>query len=271
MVISVPESIDQSPEPRRRWRSDFPESDHDRQVGVCCCCSCPESGNRAAISKGVVCRLFHSFWPADRCSLFSFLPSLLTHRFAWHLDAVSVVHQPIEDAVSQCGISDLLVPAGHRLLRGQDHRACSPVAQLTEETRRRTCPVSSTVASEVGSYWGNCTFPSGAFTHEILSWPVRIKEFREFLRFLEVVARSYVFKLPALDSFDKAEHSSQTELCPGDRTGLVGLYSAFAFNRATLWCDTVRAGCGYSIPTPSPFLPTPITEDRSIRPRAMRV
>ena len=32
---------------------------------------------------------------------------------------MSVVHQPVEDAVGQRGIADLLVPAGHRQLRGQ--------------------------------------------------------------------------------------------------------------------------------------------------------
>jgi len=56
---------------------------------------------------------------------------------------------------------------------------------------------------------------SGAVTHEILSGPVRIEEFREFLHFLEAVARSYIFKLPARDSFDKAEHSSQPDMLGG--------------------------------------------------------
>src|SRR6266446_10134886 len=37
---------------------------------------------------------------------------------------MSVVHQSVEDAVGERGISDLLVPAGHWQLRGQDHRAC---------------------------------------------------------------------------------------------------------------------------------------------------
>jgi hypothetical protein len=34
-----------------------------------------------------------------------------------------VVHQPVEDAIGQGGISDLFVPAGYRQLRSQDHRA----------------------------------------------------------------------------------------------------------------------------------------------------
>jgi hypothetical protein len=62
---------------------------------------------------------------------------------------------------------------------------------------------------------GECTLPSGAFAHGILAWPLRIEEFREFLRFLKRVARSYVFKLPAGDSFDKAEHGSQTDTLGG--------------------------------------------------------
>jgi hypothetical protein len=37
---------------------------------------------------------------------------------------MGVVHQPVEDPVGQRGIPDLLVPAGHRQLRGQDHRTC---------------------------------------------------------------------------------------------------------------------------------------------------
>jgi hypothetical protein len=36
---------------------------------------------------------------------------LLTHRISTHLDAVSVMHQAIEDAISGCGIADLFVPA----------------------------------------------------------------------------------------------------------------------------------------------------------------
>ena len=68
-------------------------------------------------------RLFHSFWPADERSLFSLLASLFAHRFIAHLDPVSVVYQPVEDAVGQRGISDLFVPASHWQLRGQDDRA----------------------------------------------------------------------------------------------------------------------------------------------------
>jgi len=36
---------------------------------------------------------------------------------------MGVVNKPIEDAVSQCGIADLLVPARDGQLRSQDRRA----------------------------------------------------------------------------------------------------------------------------------------------------
>src|SRR5215469_9728341 len=52
-----------------------------------------------------------------------FIASLFAHRFAAHLDTVSVVHQAVQDGVSQRGIADLLVPARDWQLRGQDHRA----------------------------------------------------------------------------------------------------------------------------------------------------
>lgn len=67
-------------------------------------------------------RLFHSFLPADRCSFFSPLAALFAHGFAAHFDAVGVVYQPVEDGIGQGGIADLVVPAGHRQLRGQDRR-----------------------------------------------------------------------------------------------------------------------------------------------------
>src|SRR5262250_1643616 len=64
--------------------------------------------------RAFLARLFHSFSPADSC--FSFRALLLAHGFAAHLDAVCVVHQTIEDAVRQRGISDLFMPTGHRQL-----------------------------------------------------------------------------------------------------------------------------------------------------------
>ena len=88
---------------------------------------------------------------------------------------------------------------------------------------------------------GKCTSPSRAFTHEILFWPVGIEEFGEFLRFLEIVTRSYILKLPTFDSFDKAEHSSQADYARTANTGLTGLYAALTFNRATLWCGHLRS------------------------------
>jgi hypothetical protein len=36
---------------------------------------------------------------------------ILTHRVAAHLNAMSVVDQPVDDAVGQRGIADLLMPA----------------------------------------------------------------------------------------------------------------------------------------------------------------
>lgn len=39
---------------------------------------------------------------------------------AAHLDAMGVVHEPIEDAISQSRVADLFVPARHRQLRSQD-------------------------------------------------------------------------------------------------------------------------------------------------------
>ena len=49
---------------------------------------------------------------AERCG--SFLAALFAHRFAAQLDTVSVVHQPVENAVGQGRITDLLVPLGDR-------------------------------------------------------------------------------------------------------------------------------------------------------------
>jgi hypothetical protein len=39
--------------------------------------------------------------------------AFLAHGLAAHLDAVSIVHQAVEDAVGESGIADLLVPARH--------------------------------------------------------------------------------------------------------------------------------------------------------------
>ena len=49
--------------------------------------------------------------------------ALFAHRFALHLDALSVVDQPVENAIGQGLITDLLVPLGHREFAGQDHRS----------------------------------------------------------------------------------------------------------------------------------------------------
>jgi len=49
-------------------------------------------------------------------------PPILTHGVAPHLDPMRVVNQSVQDAVSQRGIADLLVPARDRQLRGEDRR-----------------------------------------------------------------------------------------------------------------------------------------------------
>lgn len=41
-------------------------------------------------------------------------PTILTHRIAPHLDAMSVVDQSVKDAIRHGWIADLFVPAGHR-------------------------------------------------------------------------------------------------------------------------------------------------------------
>ena len=48
-----------------------------------------------------------------------------------HLEAVGVVHQPVENAVGQSRVPDLLVPLGHGELAGEDRRACL-IAVLTD-------------------------------------------------------------------------------------------------------------------------------------------
>jgi hypothetical protein len=39
------------------------------------------------------------------------LPPILAHGVGPHLNAVGVVHQPVEDAISRRGIADLFMPA----------------------------------------------------------------------------------------------------------------------------------------------------------------
>lgn len=60
-----------------------------------------------------------------------FATALFAHRFAAHLDAVGMVHQPVENTVGQRWVPDLLVPLGHRQLAGQDDGA-RRVAILTD-------------------------------------------------------------------------------------------------------------------------------------------
>jgi hypothetical protein len=51
---------------------------------------------------------------------FRFLGSRLAHGFAAQFDAMGVVHETIEDAVSESGVADLFVPSGDRNLGRQD-------------------------------------------------------------------------------------------------------------------------------------------------------
>jgi len=45
------------------------------------------------------------------------------HRFAAHLDPMSIVNQPVKDAIGQRGIAYLFVPPRDGQLRGLDRRA----------------------------------------------------------------------------------------------------------------------------------------------------
>ena len=81
--------------------------------------------------------VFHAFhgvsFPRRSCPSWSFRSAatalrffavaLFAQRFTLHLEAVSVGHQPVENAVGQSGIADLLVPLCHRELAGQDRRS----------------------------------------------------------------------------------------------------------------------------------------------------
>lgn len=51
------------------------------------------------------------------------LPPVLTHRITTHLDAMSIVDQPVEDAIGQRRVADLFMPPRNRQLRGQDRGA----------------------------------------------------------------------------------------------------------------------------------------------------
>jgi len=57
--------------------------------------------------------------------------ALFAHRLTLHLDAVGVMHDPIENAVRQGRIADLLVPLGHGELAGQN-RGSDLVAIFTD-------------------------------------------------------------------------------------------------------------------------------------------
>ena len=47
---------------------------------------------------------------------FCFLDSCFAHGLAAQLDAMSIVYEPVEDAVSDGGVADLLVPLSDRNL-----------------------------------------------------------------------------------------------------------------------------------------------------------
>jgi len=64
----------------------------------------------------------------------SFAP--FAHRFAFKLDALSVMDQAVEDTIGNGGITDLLMPMGDRCLRGKDQRVAlvTVVADFQEIT-----------------------------------------------------------------------------------------------------------------------------------------
>src|SRR5882762_11593863 len=83
--------------------------------------------------------LFERFFqpPVPRLSLW-FLARLtstfLAHRFTAEFDPEGVVHQPVEDAIGDGRIPDLLVPVRHRHLGSEDDRTAlvSVIADLEE-------------------------------------------------------------------------------------------------------------------------------------------
>ena len=55
--------------------------------------------------------------------LSGFVAALATHRFAIEFDAVSVVHQAVENGIGDRRIANLRVPGCDRELAGEQHRA----------------------------------------------------------------------------------------------------------------------------------------------------
>ncbi len=51
---------------------------------------------------------------AIACELRARFSAAIAHRISAHLNAVGVVNEPVEDAVGQRGIADLLVPTRDR-------------------------------------------------------------------------------------------------------------------------------------------------------------
>ena len=62
--------------------------------------------------------------------------AFLAHGVATHLDAVSIVHRPVEDAVSDGAIADLLVLAHHRQLGGVDGGASAEARRFKKLSAR---------------------------------------------------------------------------------------------------------------------------------------
>lgn len=68
------------------------------------------SDSVAAIGQSALFRFFFSsFWLVIR-----FPAALLAHRFTGQVDTVSIVNQPIHDAVGKARVTDLLVPVRNR-------------------------------------------------------------------------------------------------------------------------------------------------------------
>ena len=80
--------------------------------------------------------------PAKEITLRS-ASSILTHRIPPHLDAMGVVHEPVEDAIGQRGISYLFVPPRDRQLRGSQDVCLGfcydPLAALGFVTLNQPC------------------------------------------------------------------------------------------------------------------------------------
>ena len=112
-----------------------------------------------------------------------FPAALFAYRLAVHLDAVGVVHQPVENAVGQSRVPDLLVPVGDGQLAGEDHRVRQiTVSQISRNSRRSLSPSgagtpSSTISTSMRARRANLfpRLPSArASASSLKSWAARV-------------------------------------------------------------------------------------------------